>query len=209
MIKKPFIALAALFAAAVLAGCSQETAPADGSKAAPQAGQRPAIDIHDTSHLDRRYLFTIDDLAIRTATGRELRVTARAYCQTQAGDEHRTMDAYRAACRGIIGEKLMYAARSEDGISTFETFVAMDNKDIRPYNYFDEEMLLRALPKNYKHDLYTVTDVRDCATGAQTPRMDPYRAPPPGGWPNAEQRKALQNTAPQAGVFTGGTCSFK
>ncbi|MBU0858600.1 MAG: hypothetical protein KJ667_01565, partial [Alphaproteobacteria bacterium] len=100
MKKKAALTLAALFvAAATLAGCKDD-APAQ--KTTPSGG----IDIYDTSFLDRQYLITIDDMAIRTATGRELHVTTRAFCQIEE-DKHRTLEAYKAACREIIGEKLL------------------------------------------------------------------------------------------------------
>lgn len=191
--------LAALFMAVALAGCKE-----DGNPAPQTGGSRP---IGDISHLDMKYLVTLDDIAVRTAVGRTLKVTAQAYCQNEAG-RHKTAEAYKEACRGIVAEKLMYAARHEDGMSRFESYLPMGSREIRPYNYFDEAMMLRALPVHYKHDLYTVTDVRDCATDARTPLMDPDGPPPPGGWPDAEQRRKLQAHKPVHGRVADGSCRF-
>jgi hypothetical protein len=192
-------ALAALFiGVALLAGCKDDGAQKGNSKS--------AIDIYDTSHVKRDYVITIDDLAFRTATGRELQVTARAYCQELAQDDT-PMKKYKQACREIIGQKLMYAARSEDGFSRFEAYPAMDNKTIRPYNYFDEEMMLRAVPKNYTMDLYTVTDVRICGTGRQVaPMPDPY-IPHKPTMTEAEAR-AKQTVTPKIGRAAGPACTF-
>lgn len=191
--------LAALFMAVTLAGCKD-----DGAPAVKTGGSRP---IGDISHLDLQYSVTINDIAVRTAIGRELKVTVQAYCQNEAG-RHKTIEAYTQACRGVIAEKLLYGARLEDGMSRFESYPPMGSREIRPYNYFDEAMMLRALPVNYRHDLYTVTDVRDCATDMRTPTMTPDRAPPEGGWPSAEERRKLQVHKAVHGRVVDGVCRF-
>lgn len=191
--------LAALFMAAALAGCKDE-----GPHKARSGGHRAVGDI---SHLDRNYQVTLDDIAVRTALGREVKITAQAYCQKEVA-RHKTMAAYKEACRAVIADKLLYAARHEDGISRFESYLPMGNKEIRPYNYFSPDMMLRALPVHYKYDLYTVTDIRDCQSDTRIATMSPHPPPPPGGWPDAAQRKKLQAHEAIHGKVIGGQCRF-
>ena len=203
-IRKTAAALVLAFAAATLAGCKDEnknttTAPAAG------ADSRSYTDI---SRLDKRYHVTFDDIAVRTATGREVKVTVSAYCEKQAASHKEPGDAYRAACRKAVADKLMYGAAHEDGVSRFESFLPMGSAEIRPYNMFTEEMMLRAVLMHHDLDLYTVTDVHDCRTGARTPLMDPRPAPPEGGWPDAAARKKLQSVKPAAGTVVAGACKF-
>lgn len=203
---KTIVALAAAFAAvAALSACKPDSNPAPRSSSGGGS-----IDIYDTSHVDPQFLVTFDDIAVRTAIGREVHLTVRAYCQTEAG-RHRTAAAYNAACRAKIVDRVMFHAKHEDGVSRYESFLAMGNRDIRPYNYFDEDMLKRALPRNqrlHQMNLYTVTDFRECATGERIPTMEPHRQPPEGGWPNAEQRRAAQIATPASGTVIDGQCRF-
>lgn len=202
-IRRGAAALVLAFAAATLAGCKDEpqnttTAPATDS----------TTSYTDISRLDKRYHMIFDDIAVRTAIGREVKVTVSAYCELQAKDHPQPGEAYRAACRKAVADKLMYGARHEDGVSRFESYLPMGSAEIRPYNIFTEEMMLRAVLMHQDMDLYTVTDVHDCKTGARTPLMDAYPQPPEGGWPDAETRKKLQNAKPAAGTVVGGVCKF-
>lgn len=192
--------LGVLFMAAVaLSGCKDDNKSANNNN-------KSGIDIYDTSHVNRDYVITIDDLAFRTATGRELQVTARAYCQKLA-EAKTPMEKYKQACREIVGQKLLYAAEHENGFNRFETYPAMANATIRPYNYFDEDMMLRAVPRHYTMDLYTVTDVRTCGTGEQVAPMPDPHAPRTDSMTPAEA-KALQTVKPARGTADGPACRF-
>ncbi len=208
--------LAMAFAAAVLGGCKEEGRPASNAQSSPYQvppGATPqeredAYKAYIVSKLDRQFHVKFDDIAVRTATGREVRVNVSAYCDAQIGNNKTATDAYRAACRKAIGEKLMYGARHEDSISLFESYLPMGSAEIRPYNMFDEDMMLRSAAMHKDYDMYTVTDVHDCKTGERTPLMDAYRKPPEGGWPNEEARKKSQSVKPAIGIVKEGACKF-
>lgn len=203
IVRKSAAILALAFAAATLGGCKEEqknptTAPATDSASA----------YTDISRLDKRYHVTFDDIAVRTAIGREVKVTVSAYCEQQAKNHPQPGDAYRAACRKAVAEKLMFGAAHEDGVSRFESYLPMGSAAIRPYNMFTEEMMLRAVLMHQDMDLYTVTDVHDCKTGIRTPLMDAYPQAPAGGWPDEAARKKMQSVKPVAGTVAGGVCKF-
>lgn len=197
------LAIAALFGAAALglAACKDEAPEAQQAQLSDREAGRG---IYDTSHVDRDYVITLDDLAIRTATGRELHVTARAYCQTEVG-EHGTLAAYKDACREIVGQKLMYGARMEHGWNRFEFYPAMDNTDIRPWASFTEDMLIRAVPRHHKYDLYTITDIRQCADGTRVPVLRHSGTP----YPSLAERAASRTAVPAIGRFNGTQCRFE
>jgi len=202
-VRKTVAALVLAFAAVALGGCKEEpknttTAPATDSAAA----------YTDISRLDKRYHVTFDDIAVRTAIGREVKVTVSAYCEQTAKSHKQPDEAYRTACRKAVADKLMFGAAHEDGVSRFESYLPMGSAAIRPYNMFTEEMMLRAVLMHHDLDLYTVTDVHDCKTGARTPLMDAYPAAPEGGWPDEAARKKLQSVKPTAGTVTAGVCKF-
>ena len=203
-IRKTAAVFALAFAAATLTGCKED----DKNTTTTPATSTDAQSYTDISRLDKRYHVTFDDIAVRTATGREVKVTVSAYCEKQATSHKQPGDAYRAACRKAIGDKLMYGAAHEDGISLFESYLPMGSAEIRPYNMFTEEMMLRAVLMHHDLDLYTVTDVHDCKTGARTPLMDAHPQPPEGGWPDAAARKKLQSVKPMAGTVVAGACKF-
>jgi hypothetical protein len=217
-INKAGTILAMAFAAAMLGGCKEDKQPGSSSRSQPQLYAVPpdataeerdaAYKAYIVKDLDRQFHVKFDDIAVRTATGREVRVNVSAYCSAQIGKNKTATDAYRAACRKSVGEKLMYGARHEDAISGFETYLPMGSAEIRPYNMFDEDMMLRAAAQHKNYDIYTVTDVHDCATGERTPLMDAYRKPPEGGWPNEEARKKSQSVKPAIGIVKDGACKF-
>lgn len=203
-IRKTAAALVLAFAAVSLAGCKDEeknttTAPATTTDARSYT---------DISRLDKRYHVTFDDIAVRTAIGREVKVTVSAYCEKQAASHKEPGESYRTACRKAIADKLMYGASHEDGMSRFESYLPMGSTEIRPYNVFTEEMMLRAVLMHQDLDLYTVTDVHDCQTGERTPLMAANPPAPAGGWPDAETRKKMQSVKPTAGTVVGGACEF-
>lgn len=215
-IKKSGAILAMAFATAMLGGCKEESKPASVTQSSPYEvppGATPeerdaAYKAYIVAKLDRQFHVKFDDIAVRTATGREVRVNVSAYCDKQIGKNKTATDAYRAACRKAVGEKLMYGARHEDGVSQFESYLPMGSTEIRPYNMFDEDMMLRAAAMHKDYDMYTVTDVHDCKTGERTPLMEARRQPPEGGWPSEAERKKLQSVKPAIGIVKDGACKF-
>lgn len=193
--------LAALFTVAALAGCKDDEN--NGTTSRP-SGSRP---IGDISHLDLQYMMPFDDIAVRTATGRTLRVTGYAFCQNDVA-KSRTVAAYNEACRTTTGQNMIYAAQHEDAVSRFESFLPMGSHEIRPYNYFDKDMMLRALPATGKADLFTVTALHDCATGAPVAPLVLSQPRADDPYPAQAARKAAQTVTPAHGRVEKGACRF-
>lgn len=186
------LAGAAFMAVAGLTGCKPEQDSA----------------LYDVSGVDRQFLISFDDMAVRTATGRTLCLSGQAYCETEALKHSTASAAYNAACRAIIGGKIAFVAAQENRLAAFETAIPLGNPAIRPYNVFDPAMLLRAVAAHHPQNLYTITDVADCATGTRTPLMTPGGRLPPEQWMGEAERKAPPRFKAAYGRIVGGACAF-
>lgn len=179
LIAKGVLLAAAAFA---LVSCKEED----------KAGDAPVAAVKTEAATSRN--ITTMEFALRTASGRELMITARADCRVSKGDQ----------CITAIGDKLQRAAAREQSWQRVEALLPVASADVRSYALFSEEAMERALAGGYKTDLYTVTAVRDCATGAAVPTLTFTRgtareAPPP------EEPKAQAVT----GKIAGGQCVFQ
>lgn len=191
------------FAAALLAGCREDDKGVDNAAKTPAPAATRA-----EKPLDPQFRMVFDDIAIRTATGRELRVSAEAYCTPQIGKNRTATDAYREACRQAVGENMMYAARHEDSLSRFEVFLPMGSTEIRAYNMFTPDMMMRAAAMHPGLNIYTVTDVVECGSGARVAPLNVRGPAPADGWPDKEARLKSQSVKPAIGKVVGGACTF-
>lgn len=153
-----------LAAAFMLSACKQEET-GTATDAANTTNRQTNVTLQE----DRFLRHTFD---ITTHDGRNLQVSATAYCQTL---EHLRQDAYVEQCTDKIAQRLNYHATQRD---CFEGLIAAVDASVRNHEGlhlrdntrclteypattapFPEDMMRRTLLMRQKDDLYTVTRI--------------------------------------------------
>ena len=145
----PAAAALAVGGALLLAGCGE--APQEGEKPASAGGPAGYEPRRDTLKDD--YFMTVE-IPVTTRDGRNLLVTAFAYCEKSAD---KPLLQYKADCTAHVTAALTYLAEDRDN---FEAVIPTANPEIRRNALFPPEVMRRTLEMSAKDNLYTVTAIR-------------------------------------------------